>query len=292
MPTKLLKHGTNAGYRAEIATRDNACNRCANAHRVYQRQFSKAYKAKGIRYSGDQVIDHLYGKGAEAKPPRAALRAEPQASSADEDLGDYTIRAEPSPEGRSAGRTGPSLSDRIRNLVIPTSEESQDNSYVDSADVPDYLHPIDPDPEPSGEEWSSVADINDEEFIINAAGMKKIEENLGTYLSIVGMTAEMIDPYCGRVLSDNFDNIIKKWTKVIAHYPKAANLFLDGKGGIVFAWIAALQATWPLLFAIYEHHLSKTVKTEGGAILRRMPVGFRPDATMPPMPDDFSYSAS
>jgi hypothetical protein len=157
------------------------------------------------------------------------------------------------------------------------------------------LHAIDPDPEPGGENREEWAGVSDDEFVINAAGMKQIEDNLGFYLSVVGLTIEMVDPYCGPILARNFENIVKRWSAVIAHYPPAARLFLDTKGGILFGWISAIQATWPVLYAIYEHHLAKTVRTRDGVIERKIEGngpfrGF--DATTPPMPDQFQYTVN
>jgi hypothetical protein len=166
------------------------------------------------------------------------------------------------------------------------------SDYVDSEKPPEYIHEIgDPDPEPShGDgEWQPAAD----DFVINAAMMQKIEDNLGTYLSVVGMTAEMIDPYCGGALAANFDNMVTKWSKVISHYPAAAKLFLDEKSGVLFAWIAAMQSTWPVLTAIYHHHFAKDVKQGSDGIwYQRSPNGRAGniDATMPPM-DNYDYSA-
>jgi hypothetical protein len=253
-----------------------------NAHRVYNRQFGKRAKAAGIKYRTDEVIDHLY-KG-DARRGRAGHSGAMDRVTAptDTDFDDYTLVAEPSPTGPSR----PSLSDRIKNIVVPGAQDD----YVDADDAPEYIHPIDPDPQPNDEEWS---EIPDEEFIITAAGMKKIEENMGTYLSIVGMTSEMIDPYCGAILAENFDNIVQKWSKLVVHYPKAAQLFLDGKGGVVFAWIAAIQATWPVLYALFEHHFAHTVQVQNGIVYRKnqSQPDSRFDSTAPPMQDQFQYTA-
>jgi hypothetical protein len=179
------------------------------------------------------------------------------------------------------------MGDLLGNMV-----NSGDNgTYVDEGETPDYLHTVDPDPEPSGEEWSTVSD---EEFVINAAGMKKIEENLGTYISILGMTMEMVDPYCGAILANNIPKMVERWAKVIAHYPRAANLFLDAKGGIIMEWIGAIQVSWPFLYAVYEHHLARTVRIHDGVLERKMGANaFRGvDPTMPPTPDTFAYTTS
>lgn len=263
MANRLIKHGTEAGYKAEIQADNGVCNRCRNAHRVYARQYSKANKAKGIKYTNHDVIDHLYSPsqfdpnkgrsqpGQRVGQPRATERpAEPH-------VYDYTGPDLGEPEPSAQTEPGPSLADRLsdgmRRLVMPGS-----NDYVNENDIPDYLHESEPDPEPA-EEWEGP---EGDEYVINKAGMVLIEENLGTYLSVVGITLEMIDPYCGPILADNFENIVGRWTKVIAKYPRAAKLFMSKEGGTIMSWIGALQATWPVLLAIYDHHLAKNVKVD------------------------------
>lgn len=300
----MIRHGSDRGYREEIK-RGEPCSRCRNAHRVYQTQFRAKGKAAGLSYAADQVIDQLY----------SARRAEPSRNKSRATVGaDHVLPAEPfaepsvtgpgEPSGAEQGPSAPGLGDRLSaalgKLRLPDSETG--NPYVEADDIPDYLHESIPDPEPEGfdSDWSEVSN---EEYIINAAGMRKIEENLGTYLSVIGMTAEMLDPYCGSVLASNFDNIVSKWSKVIGNYPKAAQLFLDGKSGVVFTWIGAIQATWPVLFAIYQHHLAKNIQVRpDGRIFQRQSTdanGYAPgyDGMTPPMPgqntaDAFKYTAN
>lgn len=287
MTTAYVKHGSEAGYRAELGT-GNVCDRCRNAHRQFDKQYTKIGKKQGLKYTSYEVIDHLYRPGKSrvtTVPDQRASgtpRTEPPANPA-------RIDTEPLASADQASDTQepvPGLAARLAAGIAGAVFPGQDN-YVETDEYPDYLTPIQPDAEPSGEDWS---EINDDDFVINAAGMKLIEENLGFYLSVVGMTAEMIDPYCGPILAENFDNIVNRWSKVISHYPRAAKLFLDTKGGTLFAWIGAIQATWPVLFAIYEHHLARTVETRGTKAYRRGTNGQTPDSTMPPMAD-FNYSA-
>jgi hypothetical protein len=194
-------------------------------------------------------------------------------------------------DGMGGGeRPGASLGDRVGALLGRVAGNGN-SEYVPDDETPDYLHAVDPDPEPTDPEWSEVTE---EEFVINAAGMAKIEENLGTYISVIGITMEMVDPYCGAILANNIPKMVERWTKVIAHYPKAANLFLDSKGGVIMQWIGAIQASWPFLWAIYEHHLARTIRVHDGVIERK--IGDNPfqgfDATMPPMQDKFAYTVS
>jgi hypothetical protein len=286
MPRKLVKHGSNSGYRAELDSGQTPCTRCHNAHLVYQTQYSRASKAAGIKFKGDQVIDHLYGSGTATVPsrPTDGPRTAPERPTAD-----YTVSAEPSgigPSSAADGRSGPSLADRIRGIVI--GDEPQ-NDYVEDSEYPDYLSgtPIDPDPDPEDPDYSKVSE-DSSDYVINAAGMAKIEDSLGTYLSIFGITIELIDPYCGPVLAANMDDIVKKWSKVIAKYPKAADMFMEGKGGTIMTWLAAIQATWPFLFALYEHHLSKTVQMQNGVIYRK---NDNPHQQADPLQPQFNYTA-
>lgn len=296
MPAKLIRHGSNAGYRAEISAGNTPCDRCHKAHLVYQTQHTKSGKARGLKYTGAEVIDHLYTGGRAGQGGKRTRAGHDRTAALPGTDASRTSR-ETDPPARLSGTdpvadgSEPGLGNRLRAAMGRLSIPGANDDYVAVDEPPDYLHSVDADPEPAGE-WSEV---KDEEFVINAAGMKMIEENMGTYLSIVGMTVEMIDPYCGPILAENFDNMINRWSKVVAHYPKAATLFLDSKGGVLFAWIGALQATWPVLYALYEHHLSKNIKVERGQVYRRTGDGTNApnfDSTTPPMPEQFAYTAA
>jgi hypothetical protein len=294
------RHGSNSGYKAEIAAGNKSCERCRKAHNLYAVQFTRKGKALGVKYSSTEVIDHLWTpelSGGRARVPgtgkfgTSTSRSDTPTAPATGAQGGVEITA--------PTETGPNWTARLRGLVAPgtypdDATQTQSNDYVEDTDIPDWLHPVDPDPEPSGE-WSNVSDpVDAGDFVITADAMEKIESNLGTYLSVVGMTVEMIDPYCGPILAKNFDTVVKKWAVLISKYPSAAQLFLDEKGGVLFAWIAAIQATWPVIYAIYEHHLSRTVKVDNGVVYRvqKSPDGAkRFDPTMPPTPDSYEYSA-
>ena len=297
MAQQLAKHGSEAGYNAHRSKGD-MCERCRNAHRVYARQYRPKGKAAGLHYTVYEVIDHLYSPSQSA-PGQRPRRAAPGLAHANapENVaapGGYTHEEESETEAeeRSHGQDGPSLADRfgraLRGAFVPP-----DNSYVDSEEPPDYIHETEPDEEPASGDWSQAGD---DEYVINKAGMILIEDNLGTYMSVVGITLEMIDPYCGPILAENFDNIVHRWAKVIARYPRAAKLFLSKDGGTLMTWIGAMQATWPVLYAVYEHHLAKTVKTDNlGRTYRVMTPqsqnGQNVDATMPPMPE-YDYTVN
>jgi hypothetical protein len=291
MATKnLVRHGTAAGYNAEIET-GNVCERCRNARRVYQAQFTKRAKAarggKPPKYGTHDVIDHLYTGRKSAPAPQRTAPA-PQADeprtavNAPHDERTRTPAADESaPHPQNESDTGPSLRDRLM-----AGMQRLGNTYVESDEIPDYLTTVEPDPDPDDPDSSKV---KGEEFVITQKNMELIEENMGTYLSVVGMSLEIIDPYCGPILADNLDNMVHRWSKVVARYPRAAKLFMSEGGGTLMDWIGAIQATWPVLLAIYEHHLAGTVKTDKGRVYRITPSdnGQTVDSTMPPIPDNY-----
>jgi hypothetical protein len=304
MAQQLARHGSEAGYRAEIQTGD-ACDRCRNGHRVFDRQYSKTGKAKGIKYGRFDVLDNLYSPGrGQGKSGSVQTRTEPsgqdRARSGPEPHTTPTVSSAQISDDQGAdaaeSSSGPSIGERLAagltRLVIPDGEQ-----YVPDGEFPEYLHEVNPDPDPPSEDgW---AEVTNEEFVINAAGMRKIEDSLGTYLSVVGMTVEMIDPICGPVIAMNMQNVVVRWSKVIAHYPKAAHLFLDQKGGTLMTWMGALQATWPILYVVYEHHLAKTIKMdEQGRTMRFVSPEQAAqnghseyDGMTPPIHDSFRYTA-
>jgi hypothetical protein len=283
---QLIRHGTDAGYRAELKV-GTPCERCKNAHRVYATQFGAKAKREGTKYGTNEVIDHLYKSGRKSNLSGVAKSAAPSRPGVIPAETHGETLSEPG-DTRPESSLGDRLSERIRGLVVGGNADNPE--YVTEDDT-GYVHEIE-DIDPLGPEWQPVEDA---EFIINAQGLAKIQENLGTYLSIVGMTVEMIDPFCGPVLAQNFDNIVSHWSKVIAHYPKAANLFLDGTGGIIFTWIGALQATWPFLYAIYQHHLARTITIgPDGRIYRKgeQPNPMNNGQVIDPLQPQFQYSAT
>lgn len=285
MAQRLVKHGTRAGYDAELAA-GNICDRCRKAKTVYQRQYTKAGKAAGLKYRANDVIDHLYVAGTKRQPPTAPRHATPP--------GTVTAPARQATEATEHGTDttehdrGPSIGERLGDaLGRLTAPENQ--PYVNTDDMPDYLHTIESDPEPQDPDNTQLPA---DEFVITREGMVLIEQNMGTYLSVIGMTLEMVDPYCGPILADNFDNIVGRWSKVIARYPAAAKIFMSEGGGMIMDWIGAIQATWPFLYALYEHHLSHSVITEKGRVMRVTSNGKGPDIdpTMPPAQPDYAYT--
>lgn len=288
MAQRLAKHGSNAGYQREQKT-GQICDRCRAAHRVWNTQYTKAGRAKGLKFKSYDVIDHL-AKPAQARghgraPAGTVAEAQTQATTG------ATVNQPETETGHGTPSSEPGIGQRLRDAVSRLAVP--DDTYVEDSEMPEYLRTIDPDPDPSDPESATVAD-ND--FVITKESMAVIEENMGTYLSVIGMTLEMVDPYCGPVLAENLDNIVNRWSKVIARYPAAAKIFMAKGGGMIMDWIGAIQATWPVLYAIYEHHLAHTIITEKGRVMRvtRNANGQGPevDATMPPVPDTYAYTVN
>lgn len=293
MAQRLAKHGSEAGYKAESKAGQGHCERCSNAHRVYARQYRPMGRKQGLKYGTYDVIDHLYVQSQREPNPRRSNSAplRPTASTAENvaesepSQGTESASGEPQQSPRQS--LGATLADRMRRIVVPESEPN----YVNTDEIPPYIHAIESDPDPVDPDSSTVKD--DTDYVITKENMVLIEENMGTYLSVIGMTLEMVDPYCGPILAENLDNIVNRWSKVVARYPAAAKLFMSKGGGTIMDWIGAIQATWPVLFAIYEHHLSRNIRTENGRVMRVTNNGQGPtvDPTMPPTPD-YAYTVN
>jgi hypothetical protein len=163
------------------------------------------------------------------------------------------------------------------------------NPYVESDEYPDYLHTITPDTDPPEGDW---AEVKPDEFVVTKQNMIRIEDNLGTYLSVVSMTLSLVDPYCAPNDTE-IDDMVKRWSRVIGRYPRAAKLFMSEGGGALMDWLGAATATWPILIRLYEHHLSHEVKVHEGQVYRVQPSanGHPVDATMPPQ-DSYNYTVN
>jgi len=287
MTSQLAKHGTQAGYKAELGATGKACPRCQKAHRVYNKQYTAAGKRKGLRYGAHDVIDNLYNPPGHTNFDRAI----PTQDRANKNIVPDSPLDDPDEAPGSL-----SLAQRLGALlgsVQPPGGDpgtAQGAVYVEeTGESHEYIRSVDPDPSPEGSEWEPALS---DEFVINAAGMKKIQDNLGFYVSTIGMSLEIFDPYCGSVAAANAQNVIEHWSKVIALYPGTAKFFMSERSGGLFAWINAIQATWPILYAIYEHHFSKTVMTKDGIVYHKSANGQpSPDPTMPPVPDSYEYTA-
>lgn len=292
MASGPAKHGSEAGYNAERLT-GNLCERCRAAHRVWSRRKGKKGQSEGLmKYSSYDVIDHLdlrrTPKAARATPrpatatPENAITGEPMAA-----LSDATDPYA-TPEPAQPPPLGDRLAAKIREMTLGSPGESPE--YVPENST-GYVHEID-DPDQMGPEWEPADEV---EFVLDAKALKTIQSNMATYLSVIGITVEMIDPYCGPILAENFDNMIDRWSKVVAHYPKAAALFMDGKGGVLFAWIGGIQATWPVIYALYQHHLAKTVAVapNGQVYFKNQRPNPANNGQMPdPLQPEFQYSAT
>lgn len=277
----LVKHGTQAGYKAEKKS-GNVCDRCRKASRVYYYQYSDAGKAQNLKFSTHDVIDHLYGKATQPKSKQTQTRQPGEATppSVPELPGqDDTAQADTTQPG-----IGERLTDALKGFTL--SAEKKSDTYIETEEIPDYLDQLSPDPEPAGDDWARV---KDDEYLITPQGMEAIQDSMGTYLSVISMTLSLMDPYCAPT-DQEIHGLVIHWSKVVARYPKAAKLFMSETSGVIFDWIGAIQATWPILYRIYEHHLSGTIKTEGRRVYRVNPNGHHPNEGVDNLTPEFEYT--
>ena len=249
MAINTIQHGTRNGYKRGCKD-DNTCPRgpdgltCHEASNKYQRDLRALRQQSRNR---DPVRTGI-------KPNTSGVRVSlgiPRSEPPDTDNGQGGTDSWPSPD-------------------MPTFDppESLRNAQVTS------------DPEPAEAQHDMY---NEPQFIVTPTMKNDIAGKLGLFAAIIGMPFEAIDPYCGGIFAANVDKMIDAYLPLIIRSPGAVKFFMSKTGGWL-DWIKALEATWPVVVAIYSHHLAKTVGASGNAKM--------PDATLPPQPaDNFAYTA-
>lgn len=248
MTVNTIQHGTRNGYRKGCKD-DNTCPKgsngltCHEASNKYQRDLKQLRNLSRQRTPVRTVI----------KPGAQGIR-----------VGLGMPRTEPRDTA-----TGPGPGESWPSQDMPTFDPP--DSLV-NAQVSD-----DPEPQESGQDV-----YNQPEFIITPGMRNDIAGKLGLFAAIIGMPFEAIDPYCGGIFAANVDKMIDAYLPLILRSPGAVKFFISKTGGWL-DWIKALEATWPVVVAVYSHHLARTVQRDTRP---------RPDATMPPGGDDFNYTAA
>jgi hypothetical protein len=252
MAINTIQHGTRNGYRHGCKDRYTCPGgsdglKCIDAANQYNRDMRQAHR--------DARARRPVSRGnAGTKPGTGGIRV-------------------------ALGTPRPETGDTVNGQGAPDTWPSPD---MPTFDPPDSLRnaEVPSDPEPA----ESRNDVyNDPEFIVTPTMKNDIAGKLGLFAAIIGMPFEAIDPYCGGIFAANVDGMINAYLPIITRSPGAVKFFMSKTGGWL-DWIKALEATWPVVVAIYSHHLAKTVGASGNAKM--------PDATLPPQPaDNFQYTA-
>lgn len=248
MAINTTQHGTRNGYRHGCRDR-NTCpggadgTKCIDAATKYNRDMRQAHRDAQARQ----------GRRAGTRPGAGAYRV---------------VTGTPRPEPGVTGAGQPE----------PVTWPSPD---MPTFDAPDSLRnaevPADPDPAQAEHDV-----YNEPEFLVTPKIRNEIAGNLGVWAAVIGIPFEAIDPYCGKIFAQNIDGMINSYLPLITRSPGAVKFFTARSGGWL-DWVRALEATWPVIVAIYAHHLARTVNKD----TRPMP-----DATLPPQgADSFAYTA-
>lgn len=245
MPRTAIQHGTRAGYKKG----------CRN--RVTCPGNEKGVKCSDAANQYNRDLRALRAQSAQRQPVNTGTR--PGTSGLRVRI--VNTRSEP-----------PSTQDHTEAYPQPDMPLYDPPDSLVNAQVPD-----DPEPAEAGQDV-----YNQPEFIITPKIRDTVAGNLGLYAVVIGMPLEAIDPYCGKAFADNCDNIISKMLPLILRSPAAVKFFTSASGGWL-DWVALIQACWPVVQAIYAHHLARTVSKD------KRPM---PNATMPPGPDPYEYSAA
>jgi hypothetical protein len=248
MAINTIQHGTRNGYRHGCKD-DNTCPKGANGLTCHEA--SNKYQRE---------LRELRQQSRPRSPVKAGIK--PKTGGIRVSLGMSSSEPRDAGNGQVAGDTWPSP-----DMPVHEAPDSLRNAEVPS------------DPEPT----ESQGDVyNDPQFIVTPGMRNDIAGKLGLFAAIIGMPFEAIDPYCGGIFAANVDGMINAYLPIITRSPGAVKFFMSKTGGWL-DWIKALEATWPVVVAIYSHHLARTVQTD------KRP---RPDATLPPQPaDNFAYTA-
>lgn len=245
MPRKAIQHGTRSGYKAGCRDRIS----CPGGE------------------SGTTCIDaaNIYNRELREAHKQARARNPVTAGTRPSASGLRVRISSPRSEPRDAGNPGGTWPNPDMPVYDPP------DSLVDAQ--------VTADPEPA----ESQGDIyNDPDFVVTPKIRDDIRGKLGLYAAVIGIPFETIDPYCGGIFAQNCDSIIAKAIPLIVKSPGAVRFFTSTSGGWL-DWIAFLQALWPVIVAIYAHHLARSVTRDNRPA---------PDPTMPPAPDTYEYSAA
>jgi hypothetical protein len=184
------------------------------------------------------------------------------------------------------------VGNRTSGQVGQESMPIPDVAYVDPpASLLDAQ--VAPDPSPADMPDGQYVYSEEPAFVVTPGIRADAKGKLALFGVLIATPLDMVDPYCGGVLSENLDNMIDKAMPLISRSP-AAIKFLTGTSGGIMEWLAFLQACWPVIVAIYAHHLGRSVVRDinTGQFVRVDKQGNKVDATMPPVPETYEYSAA
>lgn len=249
----MANHGTPRGYATGCR-----CDRCKAAHSKKMRD----YRAKKARERGGNY------------KPRASARV---------------VTPEPAPH---VADTEPPTSEQPRSLGATLDEARRrlwgnppEPGEAIATDEPDELWreleaTESPDPEPPNATDDKFNKPEDKIFTVSKLVREDIEGKIGFFWGMTASGFQLFDPYCGKVMADRTEIIAAKLTPLVCKSPDLVKWF-SSKGGGYMEWLDLAIAVWPVLEAIYAHHLAKTVDK-------------RPDfdATTPPMQPDYSQYAA
>jgi hypothetical protein len=90
-----------------------------------------------------------------------------------------------------------------------------------------------------------------------ASVRKQVADELHAYISLAAMTWSLRDPHCGGVLDDNARKMADALAELIARNPKLVEWIHTS--GLVGDWMKLFMVFTPLVSAIRDHHITKTV---------------------------------
>lgn len=110
---------------------------------------------------------------------------------------------------------------------------------------------------------------------VTPALKKKISAEIEAYIEFAALPIVLRDPTCGQALHEQAKPIADAIANLLARNPELAHKFLAT--GVLGDWLKLLSVTYPVLKAVFDHHITKTKDEEedGGFDFSAAPA-FRP----------------
>lgn len=156
-----------------------------------------------------------------------------------------------------------SLLDRLKN-----GDNDAADSVVFDDDFPDDLaKEIVPDPVPGKARSSSrgaghgpAASTSSARRPVSAAVRKRLADELHAYATMVALAWTVRDDYCGPVLNDQARAIAEALADIIGRNP--AMVRWVETSGIVGDWMKLSMAIMPVVTAVRQHHIVRSVPSD------------------------------
>lgn len=126
----------------------------------------------------------------------------------------------------------------------------------------EFRDEIEPDLAPGKAKPEKVQPAKPKPRPVTAAARKRVADELEAYVKMAALTWSLRDEHCAPVLSDQSRAIADSLATILGRNP--ALLQWVEHTGMIGDWVKLWMAISPVVSAIREHHITKTVKSDDG----------------------------